>query len=283
MGWNGSDNSKPVSIKRDVKQNNNALIRFFGATVLIGILAAGVYFYVNLGSSSVTKPEAAQESKKIAEHDEKSVPDNKVEVKSEIPAERPKRTVQERVKDRFKDGKMTPARLALMSHSKTGIDKRPIVEEDKVAEVRLSRYSNRLHQELAKYAHPGMNCDTPDGIDDKMALELCEEKIKYNFDDSDEVLAEKKAIENMVEELKEYMANGGHAQQYFMELMERQDAEYEAMQTAKKHITELCKNGDVELAQEALDRYNAYLNSKGLPEVKPTPLMEHYLRKGTSK
>lgn len=184
--------------------------------------------------------DVAQKSSRIAEHKRAAL--TVAPVKETKPVQQ--KTLKERCKERFGDEKLTPARLAVLSCAKETIDLRPIVESNKVGEVRLKRYSNPLHQELVKYVHPGMPCDVPDGITDKEARKLCDGKMEYNFDDPDDVLEEKKAVEELVGQLRKHLDDGGHAQDFFKQLMERQDAEYEMMKTAKKNITELCRNGD---------------------------------------
>jgi len=96
----------------------------------------------------------------------------------------------------------------------------------------------------------------PDPISDKEALALCDVKISDSEGDLEIVRAEKVAVRDLQKQLKEYLTEGGHANDFMMKLMERQDAEHEMMEQVKKQMTELCRSVDYDLAQEALDKYN---------------------------
>ena len=171
------------------------------------------------------------------------------------------------------------ALLALQSSCKEGLDFS--VDTNKVAELRRQNPTwteNKLQAQLTEYAIPGRFCGTPDPISDKEALALCDVKISDSEGDTDIVLAEKAAVRDLQKQLKEYLSGGGHANDFMMKLMERQDAEHEMMEQVKKQMTELCRSGDYDLAQEALDKYNAYLKDKGLPEIHTNPYMRHLLK-----
>ena len=137
------------------------------------------------------------------------------------------------------------------------------------------RYKNDLHIQLSEYAWSGRFVGVPDPISDKDARKLVQEKVEILPGDPPEVRQEKETVAAMQEELKEYLAKGGHANDYFMELMKRQDAENETISEARRQIRELCESGDIELAEQARDKFNEYLKGKGLPPLG----MSRYLKR----
>ena len=181
-------------------------------------------------------------------------------------------------------GKNPAALLALQSSCKEGLDF--TVDTNKIAELRRQNPTwaeNKLQAQLTEYAIPGRFCGTPDPISDKEAQELCDMTIVDSASDSDLVKAEKAAVRDLQKQLKDYLAEGGHANDFMMKLMERQDAEHAMMEQVKRQMTELCRSGDYDLAQEALDKYNAYLKEKGLPEIHTNPYMRHLLKVNAAK
>lgn len=141
------------------------------------------------------------------------------------------------------------------------------------------RYRNILQGQLAEFAWSGQFVGVPDPMTDKEARKMLEEPIEILASDSDEVAAEKQTVMAMQKELKEYMDNGGHADDYFMQLMRRQDAEAETVREARSQIRDLYKSGDIELGDQALVKFNEYLKGKGLPAIKESPLMKRYRMK----
>ena len=275
MAWN-----KPSAAPKPAPKKKPSALRGVAAgLVAVAVVAAGFFFLFSGDSGKVEIKKSEKKPSRIKEVTPAPAPTNAV---ANVPA-KPK-TFKERYRERFGDKPMNPARLALMSSAKVGIDMRTVQgDTNGWGEVRMIRYSNPVHRELAKYVHPGEPCDTPDMITDSEARKLCDQPVQYNFDDPDDVLEEKKAVETLTKELKKYLKDGGHAQQFFMELMERQDAEYATMQSVRKQITEFCREGDTELAQQAFEKYNEYLKGKGLPPVKMSPQMKHFLKKGVQK
>ena len=102
-----------------------------------------------------------------------------------------------------------------------------------------------------------------------------DEKLRFVL----KVLEEKKAVEELQEQLREWMDKGGHAMKFMQMLEERQERESEAMTEIQRNVLELCKEGDAETAQAALDKYNAYLESQGMPKMKMTHRMKRALEK----
>ena len=145
------------------------------------------------------------------------------------------------------------------------------------------RYKNNLQQQLSEYAWSGRFVGVPDPISNKEARKLVEEPVEFLPDDTPEVRQEKETVAAMQKELKEYMENGGRANDYFMKLMQRQDAEQETIREAKRHIREMCKEGDFELASQAREKFNEYLKSKGLPPVGMTSYIEAARRESAAR
>ena len=134
-------------------------------------------------------------------------------------------------------------------------------------------YSNIIQEAIAPYTIPGADCLPFPPISDEKARAAIATKIYFNENDSEELTEQKKTVEAILSELKEYMDNGGHARDYFAKLEERQQLESETMKTVRADIMRLRSEGDWEGAKFAQDEYNKYLKSKGLPllhmRVKP--------------
>ncbi len=134
-------------------------------------------------------------------------------------------------------------------------------------------YSNIIQEAIAPYTIPGADCLPFPPISDEKARAAIATKIYYNENDPEELTEQKKTVEAILKELKEYMDNGGHARDYFAKLEERQQIESETMKTVRADIIRLRSAGDWEGAKVAQDEYNKYLKSKGLPllhmRVKP--------------
>lgn len=139
-------------------------------------------------------------------------------------------------------------------------------------------YGTRLQAQLAQYATPGQFVGTPDPFTDAEALEFCQIPVEFSVEDSEEVLAQKETVRQLQGELKEYIQNGGHANDYMMELMRRQDAEFETLQTVRQDVIKMCRDGQIREAEQALEAYNRYLADKGLPPVSFNVQMQHYKR-----
>ena len=278
MAWNQSSPSTPAksSTRRPSIRLHGILA---GALVIVGFV---VFFLWRSDDTPQPATVKTARAKRIASA-VPVVPAVQPTTPAASPKVGPKATFKERYKAMWGDKPMNKARLAQVSCDTKGIEFRSVVGTNATYETRLVRYRNRLHQELVKYVHPGRFCDTPDPFSDKQALELADEAMNYGDDDTQEVLEERQAVVRLAQEMKQYILDGGHANDFLMKQMERQDKESEMMREVKKNIYELCKNGDVELAQQALDKYNAYLHEKGLPAVQPDVKMMHYLKKGKKK
>ena len=147
------------------------------------------------------------------------------------------------------------------------VDLRPPPPDPNAPPPPPPRYKNSLHQQLSEYAWSGRFVGVPDPISNKEARKLVEEPVEFLPDDTPEVRQEKETVAAMQNELKEYMENGGRANDYFMKLMQRQDAENETIREARRQIRELCKVGDFELAEQTRTKFNEYLKGKGLPPL----------------
>lgn len=246
------------------------------ALIVVAGASIAAYFLLSGGDRPQKTPEKPK-PRRIAEA-KPAVSAVKTNETAKAP-EKPK-SLKERYRDMWGDKPMNAARLAAVSGIKEGIRFRSFKGTNATYETRLIRYKdNRLHQELVKYVHPGQHCDTPDPFSDKAALELADKAMQYGFDEPMEVLEERQAVEKLAKEMKQYIQDGGHANDYLMKLMQRQDEESEMMRTVRDNIRELCKEGDEKLANEALQKYNEHLRKNGLPSVKLDVKMQHYLKK----
>lgn len=128
-------------------------------------------------------------------------------------------------------------------------------------------FNNYVQSELAHYVIPGTILPPPDYITDEQAREAFDVPIEYLIDDSAATLEEKQTVSEMLQELREFMDAGGHANEYFQQLYARQEAEGEAIQTARHEVRLLLEEGRIDDARETLEAFNAYLAEKGIPPI----------------
>ena len=150
-----------------------------------------------------------------------------------------------------------PANVTMQSISSL----RPKVERKPI-------FHHSVHLELSHYAIPGREMPPPDRISDKEALAAAEVAVEYLDDDTPELRAKKEAVEMMLQEMKEYIQGGGHANDYMRKLSERQQLEGEAVEATRREVRALMKEGKTDDAKAALQKYNEYLQTKGIPPIK---------------
>lgn len=129
-------------------------------------------------------------------------------------------------------------------------------------------FSHPIQCELANYVTPGRDVPPPDRVSDAEALKAADTPIRYGFDEPKEVLEQKKTVEDLLMEMKEYINGGGHANDFFEKLQRRQELEGEAVAQVRRDVSDLLEKGDAVGAQAALDEYNKYLRSQGIPPVR---------------
>ena len=129
-------------------------------------------------------------------------------------------------------------------------------------------FSNMVQEAILPFLEVGADVLPVGRVSDEEAWEAVNTPIVFDPDDSEELIAKKQGVKDMLGELKEYMQGGGHAQDYFLKLESRQLLEHEAMVEVRKQVRQLERAGDAEGAKEALDAYNKYLESKGLPKIR---------------
>ena len=129
-------------------------------------------------------------------------------------------------------------------------------------------FHHSVHLELSHYAIPGRDMPPPDRISDKQALAAAEVPIEYLDSDTPELRAKKEAVEMMLQEMKEYIQNGGHANDYMNKLAARQQLEGEAVEATRRDVRALMREGKMEEAKVALEKYNEYLKTKGIPPIR---------------
>ena len=160
-------------------------------------------------------------------------------------------------------------RIADMSSAVTNDPDRDVVSDLRVDISKAKpMFGNPVQAELANYIHPGRDVPPPDRVSDEDALKAADTPIKYGFDDPVDVLEQKKAVEDLLVEMKEYIQQGGHANDFFEKLQQRQELEGEAVAQVRNNVNELIDKGDTDGAQLALDEYNKYLQAKGIPPVR---------------
>jgi hypothetical protein len=174
-------------------------------------------------------------------------------------------------------------RIADMSSAVTNAPDRDVVSSLRVDISKAKpMFENPVQAELVNYIHPGHDVPPPDRVSDEDALKAADTPIKYGFDDPVEVLEQKKAVEDLLMEMKEYIQQGGHANDYFEKLQQRQELEGEAVTQVRNSVNELIDKGDTDGAQLALDEYNKYLQTKGIPPVRIKRLSRIRILKGNT-
>ena len=156
----------------------------------------------------------------------------------------------------------------------TSSDTTNYLDRDVVSDLRVDiskgkpMFENPVQAELLNYIQPGLDVPPPDRVSNEDALKATTIPIKYGFDDPADVLEKKKAVEDLLVEMKEYIHQGGNANDFFEKLHQRQELESEAVAQVRNNVYELIDRGDIDAAQLALDEYNKYLLNKGIPPIR---------------
>lgn len=169
---------------------------------------------------------------------------------------------------------MTPAQKGqrALYYALASTNRSVVVDRRKDDEKNPPLFNNNVHGYLSQYVEPGVLTLPVGRITDEEARRAIDHKIEYFYDDSVEALDRKKAVEEMLGELKEYMDNGGHAADYFAQLEQRQATESSTLDEARMQVMKLWRDGKEAEAKETLEAFNKYLKGKGMPAVHFGPL-----------
>lgn len=132
------------------------------------------------------------------------------------------------------------------------------------------RYKTPALAVLSQYAVPGGVSSPPGPMTDRECVGILEEKIEIEPDDTDQIIEEKEYLVELQQEFREFMKEGGKAEEFFQRAYERQQLEAEAINTARKEVRALVQEGREEDAVKALETYNKYLESRGIKPLKQT-------------
>ena len=128
-------------------------------------------------------------------------------------------------------------------------------------------FSNGVQNAILPYMTPGADVIPMGPISDEKARKAIDKGIVFNFDDPDDILEKKQFVKETLQELDQYMKDGGHAEDYFRKLEDRQNLEHTTLMTVREEVLKFRRDGDEEGAKLALETYNKYLKGKGLPEL----------------
>ncbi len=130
-------------------------------------------------------------------------------------------------------------------------------------------FKNRMDNYLAVLAIPGEDVPPmPISLRDEDAARFLEQPIVVDMNsDSEDDIAIKNAVLQLRDELKEAMASGMSAEDYFEKAQSRQKTEADTVRTAKRMIQQELKAGNKEMAAELLKKLNEHLAGKGIPPL----------------
>ena len=211
----------------------------------------------------VEKPKAEKPAKPAAKPAAEPIKEKDLPVKVEKPKKIPKPDFFSKPREEWTSREKALAMRYWIQNTNnviTGIDLR--------TRVPPPAYSNTVQEQMAAYTIPGADCVPFGRITDAEARAMIETEITSGPDDPEELVEQKAMVAAMVKELKEYMDGGGHAQTYFDKLEQRQQLENETMMTVRDEVSKLRREGDFEGAKAALNTFNEYLKSKGLPPIR---------------
>jgi len=244
------------------------------AAVALVAVAGGVWWWIGgRGATALPaerpakhkmeKPKAEKPAKPAAKPAAEPVKETNLPVKVEKPKKVPKPDFFSKPREEWTSREKALAMRYWIQNTNnviTGIDLR--------TRVPPPAYSNAVQELMAAYTIPGADCVPFGRITDAEARAMIETEITSGPDDPEELVEQKATVAAMIKELKEYMDGGGHAQTYFDKLEQRQQLETETMMTVRDEVSRLRREGDYEGAKAALDTYNEYLKSKGLPTIR---------------
>ena len=295
MAWNGSNSGEAVSSPLHGGAGGSALKRkgfrfpvkgaVAGTVVVLGAACAW-FLLVDSGRHESERPDKKTEPGLIKEVQPAAAP------KQQTVADEGKPTAE---KPQWKPGwgkdgyfhyrttsgremKTTNIYLIGSITSKTPGVQNPWAKRD---ESKPRRYNSVLQQELVGFLTPGQEVCLSRDYTDKEALEMARETINFGFDEPLETLEEKKAVQDVCKDLVKYIEEGGHAQDYLNELAHRQRLEHAAVTEARNEVRRICREeGDIEGAKAALEKFNKYLEGKGVRPLNMENSMEAWVRLG---
>ena len=135
--------------------------------------------------------------------------------------------------------------------------------------------TNKVQAEFLKYFYPG-SLQLPTGkISDQTARAAIEEGVTIDEGDDTDVRVKKELLVEFLDELRQYMDNGGSAMQYFKELDKRQNDDCFLFETARSKVIKEIHTGDIEVAKMMMEAYNKLLNQRGVnKEIRLSDLEE---------
>ena len=134
-------------------------------------------------------------------------------------------------------------------------------------------FTNTVHSVLGFFVEPSDIVLPAGHISDAMARQAFATPIEVTEKDTEEQAGRKMVVKAMLQELREYMDNGGHANEYFQKLEERQVSEAALITESRNIIDGLVAEGRIDEAKETQKKFDAYLKEKGLPPVKSSRLL----------
>ncbi len=136
-------------------------------------------------------------------------------------------------------------------------------------------FEREIEFRMAQYINAGQRPSPPPPMIqtnlEEMAKDALSKNIVVQDNDTESIYATKENVAKMKEALRQYMAQGGTASEFFKGLADRQKTEADLAMEARSIITELTKQGKIEEAKTALTEINSYLKSQGQPDVVVPP------------
>lgn len=267
MAWN-----KPSAAPKPQPKKPSALRGIIAGAVVVCALG-GLCIWMFSGGDDAPKAKSEKKPTRIAEVTPAPAPEPQKE-----PTAKPKH-------EKAAVPKTMPVKAV------AGDDEEEPLPKNCVCDLRVKKgakkplFSNPVHAQLQEYIYPGRDVPPPDRVSDNDALMACIEGVKINPEDSEEDAAKKEAVKGLLVELKAWLKEGRHADDFFVQLQHRQEVEHEAVSAVKSEIRAAAEEGDVENTKTVIKTYNEFLEKKGLPPVRLKSLrhLENEMQEEESK
>ena len=218
--------------------------------------------------------------------EKKVVEEKKVEVKKQIKAE-PKKIVKrvhdeelkkpekKTVEKRNKHEEYMSRQRAAMA-KKLGRKKEHAIVTNNLCSAGKSVYKNATEQIMLQVFGTELG-DMPEPLpvipqrDKKRLVEILMNKAPVTEKDSEEVALDKEILAEAKSALAQFIKEGGEVDEFFSYYHRQLESAYRRRVDARRLVVETARSGEVELAKEALLKYNEKLQADG---IKPITLPE---------
>lgn len=112
------------------------------------------------------------------------------------------------------------------------------------------------------------------------SMSILEAPIEINDDDDDKTVEIKENCARLKEEIRQFIAEGGTAENYLIQYHNELSKDYEDWKSSQMYVVQLLKAGDLEEARRFADEANAELSARGVRNVKLPDNLVRQLEEG---